>query len=172
MPLSGKAWIYSHKSKEMIYRAAIPTVRRDMRAMMPIRKVPATNGETTMKKFAVVFALFIATGSASAQSLGEALGNYQAQMQNDATDKFCDQLKTFGGLAAQANKKGISRYKFKDTLSQTLAKQGGVTPMQRTVITRVALGMVDDIYIQNITDEGDGVAEGRQYCTQQAQNGM
>ncbi|MFM0062929.1 hypothetical protein [Paraburkholderia aspalathi] len=125
-----------------------------------------------MKKFALAFALVVIADSASAQSLGEALGNYQAQMQNDATAKFCDQLKRFGGLAAQANKKGVSRYKLKDTVSQTFAQQGGVTPTQRTVITRVVLGMIDDIYIQGITDEGDGIAEGRQYCTEQAQNGM
>lgn len=125
-----------------------------------------------MRKFALAFALFVAAGSASAQSLGEALGNYQAQMQNDATAKFCDQLKSFGGLAAQANKKGMSRYKVKDKLSKSLEQQPGVTPMQRTVITRVVLGMVDAIYIGGITDEDDGIAEGRQYCIEQAQNGM
>jgi hypothetical protein len=135
---------------------------------------PSNTGEIAMKKIAIAFALFVAAGAASAQSqsLGEALGNYQAQLQNNATDKFCDDMKRFGGLAAKANQKGQSRYKLKDTISQVFAHTAGVTPQQRNVITHMALGMVDDIFAQGITDEGDGVAEARNYCVEQAQAGM
>ncbi|MBJ9667042.1 hypothetical protein I5693_05715 [Burkholderia cenocepacia] len=126
-----------------------------------------------MRKFAVALCLCVAAGSASAQqSLRDALSNYQAQLQNNATDQFCDSLKTFGGLAAQANKKGISRYKFKDVTARMLARQPDLTPAQRPVVTRVALNIADDIYMHGITDESDGIAEARLNCVEQVQSGL
>ncbi|WP_186111672.1 hypothetical protein [Burkholderia gladioli] len=125
-----------------------------------------------MKKLVFAFAISVVVGSAFGQSLGDALGNYRAQMQSDVADKFCDEMKKFGGLAAQANSKNMSRYKVKDAVSRSIAQQPGFSPAQRPVVTHLVLGMVDDIYIQRITDEGDGIAEGRNYCMEQMQDGM
>ncbi|OXI49271.1 hypothetical protein CFB84_10475 [Burkholderia aenigmatica] len=115
----------------------------------------------------------VAAGSASAQqSLRDALGNYQAQLQTNATDEFCDSIKQFGGLAAQANKKGISRFKVKDAIARHIAVEPKLTPVQRPIVSRVALNVVDDIYLNKITDEGDGIAEARMNCVEQVQSGM
>ncbi|MBH9718922.1 hypothetical protein JAO10_01145 [Burkholderia contaminans] len=126
-----------------------------------------------MRKFALSLCLLVAAGPASAQqSLRDALGNYQAQLQNDATDQLCDSLKVMGGMAAKANKKGISRYKFKDVTAQSIAHQPTLTPAQRPVVTRIVLNIVDDIYAHGITDESDGIAEARMNCVEQVQAGM
>ncbi|WP_176322395.1 hypothetical protein [Burkholderia vietnamiensis] len=126
-----------------------------------------------MRKFALSLCLVVAAGSASAQqSLRDALGNYQAQLQNNATDQFCDNLKNLGGLAAQANKKGISRYKFKDVAAQMIAREPKFTPAQRPIVSRVALNIIDDIYLNKITDEGDGIAEARMNCVEQVRSGL
>ncbi|WP_060049260.1 hypothetical protein [Burkholderia ubonensis] len=126
-----------------------------------------------MRKFVLSLCMLVAAGSVSAQqSLRDALGNYQAQLQNNATDEFCDSIKQFGGLAAQANKKGMSRFKVKDAVARTLSREPKLTPAQRPVVTRVALNVIDDIYANRITDESDGIAEARMNCVEQVQSGM
>ncbi|MBR7975406.1 hypothetical protein KDX01_20155 [Burkholderia vietnamiensis] len=126
-----------------------------------------------MRKFAVSLCLLVAAGSATAQqSLRDALGNYQAQLQGNATDEFCDGIKQFGAVAAMANKQGVSRFKVKDTVARIIARGQQLTPAQRPVVTRVALAVVDDIYANRITDESDGIAEARMNCVEQVQSGL
>ncbi|KAB1587909.1 hypothetical protein WL99_11680 [Burkholderia cepacia] len=126
-----------------------------------------------MRKFALGLCLLVAAGSVSAQqSLRDALGNYQAQLENNATDQFCDSIKQFGAVAAMANKKGVSRFKVKDKVAQIIARGQQLTPAQRPVVTRVALNVIDDIYANRITDESDGIAEARLNCVEQVQSGM
>lgn len=126
-----------------------------------------------MRKFALGLCLLVAAGSVSAQqSLRDALGNYQAQLENNATDQFCDSIKQFGAVAAMANKKGVSRFKVKDKVAQIIARGQQLTPAQRPVVTRVALNVIDDIYANRITDESDGIAEARMNCVEQVQAGL
>ncbi|HDR8968878.1 TPA: hypothetical protein QDB32_000502 [Burkholderia vietnamiensis] len=126
-----------------------------------------------MRNFTVALCLFVAAGSVSAQqSLRDALGNYQAQLENNATDQFCDSIKQFGAVAAMANKKGVSRFKVKDKVAQIIARGQQLTPAQRPVVTRVALNVIDDIYANRITDESDGIAEARMNCVEQVQSGL
>lgn len=126
-----------------------------------------------MRKYAVALCLCVAAGSVSAQqSLRDALGNYAATLQNNATDELCDSVKQFGGLAAQANKKGMSRFKVKDAVARAIAREPKLTPAQRPIVSRVALNVIDDIYANRITDESDGIAEGRLNCVEQVQAGL
>ncbi|KWE40742.1 hypothetical protein [Burkholderia territorii] len=126
-----------------------------------------------MRKFALGLCLLVAAGSVSAQqSLRDALGNYAATLQNNATDELCDSVKQFGGLAAQANQKGMSRFKVKDAVARAIAREPKLTPAQRPIVSRVALNVIDDIYANRITDESDGIAEARLNCVEQVQSGM